>query len=332
MPLDVRTEAPREVVSEARARAAAGLAERVREAVSSAVLGKDRAVLLLFAALVADQHAIIEDVPGVGKTSLAKALARATGCSFSRIQFTPDLLPGDVTGSLVHEPGRGFRFAPGPLFAQIVLADEINRASPKTQSALLEAMEERQVTVDRETHRLPEPFLVLATKNPLEHEGTFPLPEAQVDRFGVRVTLGYPDGATELRLISGALRRDQAALVEEVMPAAEVSALQEDARRVYLHPDVAGYILALVQASRRHPAVEVGASPRAALALRDLARAAALLAGRTFVRPDDVQEAAQPVLAHRLVLRPEAAARGEEPAAVVRELLERVPVPKGPVA
>lgn len=308
---------------------AARLAARIQDAVGRVILDKPEAVRLLVAALFADQHALIEDVPGVGKTTLAKALARAAGCRFSRIQFTPDLLPGDITGTVVHDAERGFHFVPGPLFGQVVLADEINRASPKTQAALLEAMEERQITVDRTTHRLPRPFLVLATKNPLEHEGTFPLPEAQIDRFGLRVTIGYPSTRAERSLIAGEARLTAEAL-EPVADADAVVRVQAAVRLVHLHEDVAGYMLDLVQATRRHASVQIGASPRAALALRDLARAWAAMEGRDYVRPDDVQALAVPVLAHRLVMKPEAAWQGEAAAAVVAGLVERLPVPAQP--
>ncbi|MBE3591154.1 MAG: MoxR family ATPase [Firmicutes bacterium] len=300
------------------------------DAVGRVILDKPEAVRLLVAALFAGQHALIEDVPGVGKTTLAKALAHAAGCRFSRIQFTPDLLPGDITGTVVHDPQRGFQFVPGPLFGQIVLADEINRASPRTQAALLEAMEERQITVDRITHPLPRPFLVLATKNPLEHEGTFPLPEAQVDRFGLRVTIGYPGARAERALIMGEAGPAVGALPPPVADGEAVVRAQAAVRRVHVHEDVAGYLLSLVQATRRHPSVQIGASPRAALALRDLARAWAAMDGRDYVRPDDVQALAVPVLAHRLVMKPEAAWQGEAGAAVVAELVERLPVPAEP--
>ncbi len=307
-------------------------ARRVRENVGRVLVGKEETVDLLFAALLAGGHVLIEDVPGVGKTTLARALARSLGCTFKRIQFTPDLLPSDVTGITVYNQAEGtFTFRPGPVFAHLVLADEINRATPRTQSALLEAMQEGTVTVDGVTHELPRPFLVLATQNPVELEGTFPLPEAQLDRFLMRIRIGYPDAEEEARILSRFGSDDPLERLEPVVTAEEVLELQAARGTVRVEAPVREYIVALARASREHPDVVLGASPRASLALYRVAQALAAVAGRDYVLPDDVKEAAVPVLAHRLILTPEARMRGTSAEEVVAHLLTTVPVPvEGP--
>lgn len=300
---------------------------RLRDAVGQAVVGGDEALRLLAIALLADGHALIEDVPGTGKTSLARAFARALGLTFARVQGTPDLLPGDVTGSSIYEGGT-FRFVPGPIFASVLLVDEINRATPRTQSAMLEAMQEKQVSVDGVTHRLPDPFLLLATENPIELEGTFSLPEAQLDRFLVRISVGYPTEEGELRIAS--LYRDGAAPIDEVPAVFDSDALlglRDGASRVRVSDDVGRYIVAIVRASREHPDLRLGASPRASVALYRAAQASALLEGRAFVRPDEVRAVAPAVLAHRLLLDVDRELRGATAAGVVAELLDSVPVP-----
>jgi MoxR-like ATPase len=313
------------------------------------ILGKDHTIKLALAALLSNGHVLIEDVPGVGKTVLAKALARTFGGTFKRIQFTPDLLPSDVTGvPIYNQRTNSFEFRPGPLFAQVVLADEINRASPKTQSALLEAMEERQVSVDGTTYALPEPFLVLATQNPVEYEGTFPLPEAQLDRFLLRIALGYPSREDELALLERAApgagregtghggagaaadadggRHPVEALPQVVSPG-ELRALQAAARAVRVDRLIREYVVGLVGATREHPDVHLGASPRGSLGLVRVAQAWALLHGRDFVIPDDVKALAEPALAHRLILAPGTRARGLDPRGLIAELLASLPVP-----
>ncbi len=300
---------------------------RLEEAVGRAVVGAQDALRLLTVALLAEGHALIDDVPGTGKTTLARAFARALGLSFARVQGTPDLLPGDVTGSSVVEAGR-FRFVPGPIFANVLLVDEINRATPRTQSALLEAMQERQVSVDGTTHRLPSPFLVLATENPIELEGTFALPEAQLDRFLVRTRLGYPDEAEERRIAG--LYRDGRLPIEDVPQIAgpeELGPLIAAAAGVVVGEDVERYVVAVVRATREHPDVRLGASPRASVALYRAAQAAALLDGRGFATPDDVAALAPAVLGHRILLDVDRELRGATPERVVAEVLERTPAP-----
>jgi len=273
---------------------------RLRGAIEAIFHGKPELVLHVLTALLARGHVLLEDVPGVGKTTLANAVAEAVGCTFGRIQFTADLLPSDILGVSIFDEADGqFRFHPGPVFAQIVLADEINRTPPRTQSSLLEAMNEGQVSADGTLHELPVPFCVLATQNPLEHHGTFPLPESQLDRFLMRLGVGYPDEASErllLREATGVTRKAEAVLGPE-----DVLALQDAADKVVVHPDLESYLLAIVRATRRHPDLELGASPRASQALVRAARARALLLGREHVVPDDIRDVAEPVLAHRLV-------------------------------
>ena len=308
----------------------ATLHRSLAENMAKAIQGKDDAIDLVILALVAEGHVLIEDVPGVGKTTLAKALAASVASPFGRIQFTPDLLPSDVIGVNVWDRTTNtFDLRPGPVFASILLADEINRASPKTQSALLEAMAERQVTVDGTTHQLTRPFLVLATQNPTDHEGTYPLPESQLDRFLMRISMGYPNREAELAILDmHGEEVDTTRDLEAVLSAAHVNGLVQAARGVRTDPAIAGYLVDLAEASRRHPGVAVGMSPRATLALQRVSRARAATRGRTYVTPDDVKALAQPVLAHRLRLTAETAVRGVTAADILNELLDRVPVPQ----
>ncbi len=305
------------------------IADRVVTNVEHVIVGKRREVQLTLVALLCRGHVLIEDVPGVGKTVLAKTISRSIGCSFKRIQFTPDLLPGDVTGvSIFNQGTRVFEFRPGPIVAQIVLADEINRATPKTQSALLEAMEERQITVDGETHDLPLPFVVLATQNPIEYEGTFPLPEAQLDRFLLRISLGYPTHMEEISVLQNQMSGHPLSRIEQVVDVGELIEAQRfilDTVRV--DPLILEYMVSLAEATRRHDEIYLGASPRGALGLLAASRAWAALAGRDYVLPDDVKALAEPVLAHRLIVSPAARMRNIDGRGIVRELLQRVPVP-----
>jgi len=279
-------------------------------------------------ALVSEGHVLVEDVPGVGKTQLAKSLARSMDGIFHRIQFTPDLLPSDVTGVSVWDRHRSeFEFKPGPIFANIVVGDEINRASPKTQSALLEAMEERQVTSDGVTRPLPLPFMVIATQNPLEHEGTYPLPEAQLDRFMMRVVIGYPSRDKELEMLDTHGIRSTFLDLEPVTSVSEVQQMIDIARKISVSAPVKNYIIDLAEGTRRHPDILLGASPRAALFLQRLARARAASMGRGYVMPDDIKALALPVLEHRVVLRPEAVMRGKEVSEAIVEVLENLRVP-----
>jgi MoxR-like ATPase len=309
--------------------AGARLWRSLREEVARAVVGGEQPLRLLAVALLAEGHALIEDVPGVGKTLLARAFARALGLDFGRVQGTPDLLPSDVTGSSVLADG-SFRFIPGPIFTNVLLVDEINRATPRTQSALLEAMQERQVSVDGETRPIPAPFLVLATQNPIELEGTFALPEAQLDRFLVRIVLGYPDEADE-RAIA---RRYRAAgepleAVRAVMDAGDLPAIRDAARQVTVSEEVEGYLVRIVRATREHADLQLGASPRASVALYRAAQALALIEGRDFMLPDDVSALAAPVLTHRLLVDVDRELRGATAGDVINEVLEGVSVGVG---
>ena len=301
---------------------------RIIENVAKVIVGKTTVVEQALATLVAQGHILVEDVPGVGKTTLSKALAISIGCSFQRIQFTPDLLPSDVTGISVYNPQSGdFNFRPGPIMSQVVLADEINRATPKTQAALLEAMEEHQVTVDGVTHPLPPPFMVVATQNPIEYEGTFPLPEAELDRFLMRLSLGYPDFAEEMAIIE---RQEQTHPIDSLEPVArpeEVVRMQEAAKQVYVDRLVRHYIVTLTEATRSHRDVALGASPRATLGLFRTARALALVQDRDYVVPDDIKMLAPAALSHRIVLSPAARMRGIRSEVVVNELLNQINVP-----
>jgi MoxR-like ATPase len=304
------------------------IARRVATAVETVIEGKPMAVRLALTVLLAEGHLLIEDVPGVGKTLLAKALARSIDCSVRRVQFTPDLLPSDITGvSAFNQEIREFEFKPGPIFANIVLGDEINRASPKTQSALLECMEERQVTVDGATYQLEPPFMVIATQNPVEMEGTYPLPEAQRDRFTARIAIGYPDAAAELTMIE---THGSASPLDDLKPAAhasDVRALVAAVHGVHVAPQIRQYVIDLVTATRQSPELRLGASPRAALHLFRAAKAYAALDGRDFVIPDDLQALAIPVLAHRLLPTAEAMVGRQLPEKVLAKIVERLPLP-----
>jgi len=294
------------------------------------VQGKKDAIELAVSCLLAEGHLLIEDVPGVGKTSLAKALAASVHCSWKRVQFTPDLLPADLVGvSIYQRSSESFVFQRGPLFANIVLADEINRASPKTQSALLEAMEERQVSADGASHILPEPFMVIATQNPVEQEGTYRLPESQLDRFLMRLSLGYPDREAELAIVHTHGSNAAMADLQAVVTTDEVMALIDAVRTVHLAVTLQGYMVDLAEASRRHPALLLGLSPRATLQLSRATRARAASQGREYATPDDVKAVAEPVLSHRVMLRPDAMSRGVTGHTVIREIVASVPVPVG---
>jgi len=297
-------------------------------AVEQVLIGKHAEAELAIIGLAAGGHLLIEDVPGVGKTMLAKSLSRATGCSFKRIQFTPDLLPSDVTGvSIYNQRTAEFEFRPGPIVANVVLADEINRATPKTQSALLEAMEEHQVTVEGVTRPLPSPFMVLATQNPIEYEGTFPLPEAQLDRFLLRIHLGYPEAAHEVAVLQGQMVRHPIDDLRPVTGASDLQQLQQAVRRVHVDGQLQRYIVHVVGLTREHADVYLGASPRGSLAVMRAAQARALLQGRDYVIPDDVKTLAVAALAHRLIMSPEARMRNATAQAVIESILREVPVP-----
>ena len=305
-------------------------AQRIAANVERVLVGKPEVVRIALVTLLSEGHLLVEDVPGVGKTSLAKALARSIDCTVSRVQFTPDLLPSDVTGVSIYNRQTGeFEFRPGPVFANIVVGDEINRASPKTQSALLECMEEEQVTVDANTYHLESPFMVIATQNPIEMEGTYALPEAQRDRFTARVSIGYPDQQAELAMVDEHAGHNPLADLQPVSDAATVNRLIHTVRGVHMAPDVRRYAVDVSAATRQVPEIRLGASPRATLQLVRSARAHAALSGRDFVVPDDLHAVAIPVLAHRLVLTTEAHAARRSATDVVRSVLQRVPVPQG---
>jgi MoxR-like ATPase len=304
--------------------------EAIVDNVAQVIQGKQDAIRLALVGMVSEGHLLIEDVPGVGKTSLAKALARSLDCEWHRIQFTPDLLPSDVTGVTVYNRQTAtFTFRPGGIFANVILGDEINRASPKTQAALLEAMEERQVTVDSTTYRLPSPFMVIATQNPVEHEGTYPLPESQLDRFLLRIQMGYPNRTAELDMLD---THGQGSMVEELEPVvgpAAVKTMVEVTKSIHVAPALKGYIVDLASATRRHPGLALGMSPRAALSLQRAARALAASNGREYVIPDDIKALVGPVLEHRLSLSPDAQLAGSKPADLLAQVLHAVPVPAG---
>jgi len=298
--------------------------------IEQAIQGKAEPVRLALVCLLAEGHLLIEDVPGVGKTSMAKALAASLELSCHRIQFTPDLLPSDVTGVTVFNRANGtFDFRPGGVFANIVLGDEINRASPKTQSALLEAMEERQVTVDATTYPLASPFMVIATQNPIEHEGTYPLPESQLDRFLMRIPMGYPDRMAEVAMLDAHAGTSAVERVTAVAAASTVVEMIGVARLVHVAPILKGYLVDLATATRRHPSAAIGVSPRATLALQRAARAYAASIGREYIVPDDIKALAGPVLSHRIVMTPEAELGGSTPDQVLGDVLASVPVPSG---
>jgi MoxR-like ATPase len=304
------------------------LAQAVQANVGQVIVGKTGITELLLVGLLVEGHILLEDVPGIGKTTLAKALARSLDCSFARLQFTPDLLPSDVTGVSYYDQKRQeFEFRPGPVFSQVLLGDEINRATPRTQSSLLEAMQERQVTVDGQTYPLPRPFMVIATQNPIELEGTFPLPEAQLDRFLMQLQLGYPDEVEEDTMLLRYQRADPLDDLAPVAATADVLELRRRVHEVHVSDDVRHYILQLTRATRDHQAVDLGASPRGSLALFRASQALAALRGRDYVIPSDVQRLCLPVLAHRVHISPQIRLRGRTPAQVVAEITDSVPVP-----
>jgi len=303
-------------------------ARQIRENVAKVIVGKDEVIELCLVALLCEGHILLEDVPGIGKTTLAKAIAQSLGCIFKRIQFTPDLLPGDVTGIYYYNQKlQDFEFRPGPIMSQVVLADEINRATPRTQSALLEAMQERQVTVDVATMPLPRPFLVLATQNPIELEGTFPLPEAQVDRFLIKLALGYPSEEDENTILLRYEREDPLLTLEPVIQIEDLRVMQDQVQAILVEESVRNYIVRVVRATREHEAVELGVSPRGTLSLYKTAQALAALRGRTFVIPDDVKYLAPYVLTHRIMISPQTRLRGRRPEEIVMEIVDTVPVP-----
>jgi MoxR-like ATPase len=305
----------------------AAIGDRVLDNVERVIVGKHREVRLALVALLCRGHVLIEDVPGTGKTVLAKSIARSLGCTFRRIQFTPDLLPSDVTGlSIYNQKTQEFEFRPGPIMSQVVLADEINRATPKTQSALLECMDERQATIDGVTHQMPDPFLVIATQNPIEYEGTFALPEAQLDRFMLRIRLGYPALADEIRVLDDQKVTHPLDGLEEVCTGDELRSLQAAVREIYVDPAVSNYIVRLVSATRAHPDVYLGASPRGSISLYRASQALAGLLGREYVIPDDVKALAEPTLAHRVIIKTASSIHDVSSAHVVRELLDSTPI------
>ena len=302
--------------------------DALAENVEHVIIGKHEVIKLVTIGLLAQGHMLIEDVPGVGKTMLARALSRSLGCAFSRIQFTPDMLPSDVTGvSIFNQKTREFEFRPGPIMAQVVLTDEINRATPKTQAALLEAMSELQVTVDGVTYPLPRPFLVLATQNPIEYEGTFPLPEAQLDRFLMRIRLGYPEPSDEIAILDSQQYVHPLTQIEQVVEVEALTTAQEKLKDVYVDPLIKRYIVDIITQTRRHPDVYLGASPRGSLALYRTGQARAAMLGRDYVLPDDVKALATSTLAHRLIVSPSARLRDVTGETVMREILSSLPVP-----
>ncbi len=304
------------------------ITEKILDNVGKVIVGKREVCELIVAALLCEGNVLIEDVPGVGKTLLTKAIARSLGCTFHRIQCTPDLLPSDVTGIQYYNQKSGnFEFRPGPIMANVVLVDEINRATPRTQSSFLEAMQEQQVTIDMETVPLPRPFLLLATQNPIELEGTFPLPEAQLDRFMLRLRIGYPSDREEGTILSRFEQQNPLDELASVTGAAQLIDLQKVCRQVYADQSVRDYVVAMVRATRAHPEIKLGASPRAALGLHQAAQALAAMRGRPFVAPDDVKRLAVPALAHRLILKPEARLKGHSAEETVKGIVGALPVP-----
>lgn len=300
----------------------------LRQNIQKVIVGKDDVIDLALIALLCEGHLLLEDVPGTGKTMLAKTVAASVGCRFRRIQFTPDLQPSDVTGIYYYnQKAQEFEFRPGPVFAEILLADEINRATPRTQSALLEAMQERQVTVDIATHPLPRPFLVLATQNPIELEGTFPLPEAQLDRFLMKIALGYPTAAQENEIVLRFERSDPLETLSSVVTPAEILVMQAEVRTVRVEVSVRNYLVNICRATRSHADIELGASPRATMALYRTCQARAAIEGRDFVIPDDVKRLAPFVLTHRLMVNPQTRLRGRQPQEIIQDVVNTVPVP-----
>ena len=307
---------------------ARGLVERIISNVEQVMVGKREAIELAVITLISQGHLLIEDAPGIGKTMLARSLAKSINCSFKRIQFTPDMLPGDITGVSIYNQKLGdFEFRPGPIIAQVVLADEINRATPKVQSALLEAMEEKQISVDGVTHKMPSPFHVLATQNPIEYEGTFPLPEAQLDRFLLRINIGYPSPAEEISVLERQQYIHPIEKIDHVVDYSDILMLQDTVKKIYMDDTVKKYIISLVDATRHHSAIYLGASPRGTLALSRTSQARALLKGRNYVLPDDIKALAEPALAHRSLLSPTGQSMGKESGMIINEILETVPVP-----
>lgn len=303
-------------------------AARLRENIQKVIVGKADIIDLALIAILCEGHLLLEDVPGTGKTTLAKTIAASLGCTFRRVQFTPDLLPSDLTGIYYfNQKAQEFEYRPGPVMSQILLADEINRATPRTQSALLEAMQERQVTVDIATHLLPRPFLVMATQNPIELEGTFPLPEAQLDRFLMKVALGYPDESSENEMLLRFEQSDPLERLESVVGPEEILNMQVEVRTVRVENSVRQYIVNVCRTTRIHDDIMLGASPRATMALYRTCQARAAINGRDFVIPDDVKQMSPPVLTHRLVVNPQTRLRGRVPEDVVREIVDTVPVP-----
>ena len=304
------------------------LCDRITKNISRVIVGKQGAIELLLVALLAEGHVLLEDVPGVAKTLLAKSLAKSIGGSFNRVQFTPDLLPADITGFNIYDQKTGrFEFHAGPVITNVLLADEINRTIPRTQSSLLECMEERQVTVDGQTHHLPAPFFVMATQNPIELEGTFPLPEAQLDRFLLKTRIGYPDRYEEIRILERFRESDPLEQLNAVATPVDITALQQARRGILVSEPVRDYIADMVRATRDHPAIRFGASPRGSLGLMRAAQALATLRGRAYILPDEVKYLARPVLAHRLILNEEERLRGESADRLIEELIDRIPVP-----
>lgn len=302
--------------------------KRLIAEIEKVIVGKRSAIELVLAGILCQGHILIEDIPGVGKTMMARSLALAIDCNFSRVQFTPDLLPADITGTTIYQKGtEKFVFRPGPVFANIVLADEINRATPKTQSALLEAMEEFQVSFAGQTHKLPRPFFVIATENPIEYEGTYPLPEAQLDRFLMKVAIGYPQPDEEVEVLQRQVLRHPIENVRPVATGKDVVQMQKLVRHVHIEPALQRYAVDIVNESRQHEAVQLGASPRGSLALMRCAQAIAGLAGRSYVEPDDIKRIAVPALSHRITIKPDACIRGVAPPDVIEDMLESVPVP-----
>jgi len=303
-------------------------AQKLRQNIQKVIVGKDEIIDIALIAILCEGHLLLEDVPGTGKTTLAKTIAASLGCSFRRVQFTPDLLPSDVTGIYYYnQKSQEFEFRAGPIFTEILLADEINRATPRTQSSLLEAMQERQVTVDIETHGLKRPFLVLATQNPVELEGTFPLPEAQLDRFMMKLSLGYPNEEEEYAILTRFAQNDPLETLEEVVSPEEIIKMQDMVRDVRVEQSVQRYIVGVCRATREHDDIELGASPRATMALYRTCQALAAINGRDFVLPDDVKQMAPHVLTHRLMVNPQTRLRGRKPEEIIRDVVDTVPVP-----